>query len=296
MPGYYCGFSNMKMSLDIAIVLAHLTDRVLVPYRFRLPRRVPTEPGRILEPLLVPDLFEIPVPWSDEYVRKTWISAPAALPCSWPPLFESVFCSLGTGPTDDEDFRRFRNGRAHVLILTRQQDEAPDLHVTTHALGHYSYFFYLDEARRRRVVDLMKRVRPKRPYREAADRIAAMFGSFNAIHLRRGTSPRTIWRREVLACRVHQWAREIVANRVANEPDDPLVVSYRRLVLRRDLRPIQKHFARPCSWIGFERMPPSARSSPGCHETTRAPWRSSPSWWRARRRSLRARCSARSPR
>src|SRR5262245_62090895 len=60
----------MKMSLDIAIVLAHLTNRVLVPYRFRLPRRLPTEPGRILEPLLVPDLFDIPVHWSDEYVRK----------------------------------------------------------------------------------------------------------------------------------------------------------------------------------------------------------------------------------
>src|SRR5690349_1412751 len=145
----------MKMSLDIAIVLAHLTDRVLVPYRFRLPRRVPTEPGRLLEPLLVPDLFEIPVSWSDEWVRKTWISAPGALPCQWPSVFESVLCLPGAVPADDEDFRRFRNGRAHVLVLTQEQDEAPDLHVNTHALGYYSYFFYLDDARRRRVVDLM---------------------------------------------------------------------------------------------------------------------------------------------
>ena len=39
VPGYYSGFSNNKMSLDIAVVLAHLTGRTLVPYRFRLPRR-----------------------------------------------------------------------------------------------------------------------------------------------------------------------------------------------------------------------------------------------------------------
>ena len=68
MPGYYCGFSNHKMSLDIAVVLAYLTDRVLVPYRFRLPERSPAEStsNRWPEPLLLPDLFDIPVPWSDD--------------------------------------------------------------------------------------------------------------------------------------------------------------------------------------------------------------------------------------
>ena len=55
VPGYYSGFSNNKMSLDIAIVLAYLTGRVLVPYRFRLPRRFPVDlqPDRVLEPMLV---------------------------------------------------------------------------------------------------------------------------------------------------------------------------------------------------------------------------------------------------
>ena len=81
VPGYYSGFSNNKMSLDIAIVLAYLTGRVLVPYRFRLPRRFPVDlpPDRVLEPMLVPDLFDIPVPYSDEYLFKTWISVPGAL-------------------------------------------------------------------------------------------------------------------------------------------------------------------------------------------------------------------------
>jgi len=188
VPGYHCGFSNNKMSLDIAIVLAYLTRRVLVSYPFRLPRRFPVdeEPGRVLEPLLVPDLFDIPVPWSDECLFKTWISVPGALECAWAPVFESVLCFPATSPSDDARFQHFRNGRRYVYTFSEQQDEAPDLHINTTALGHYSYFFYLDDERRRQVVDLMKRLRPKRPYLEVADRIAARFGSFNAIHVRRG--------------------------------------------------------------------------------------------------------------
>ena len=188
IPGYYCGFSNNKMSLDIAVVLAHLTDRVLVPYRFRLPRRLPAdlEPGDVPAPLQILDLFDIPVPWSDECLLKTWISAPHALPCAWSSVFESVFCLGGTPPPDALDFQSFRNGRRYVHVFSQEQEEAPDLHVSTHTLGHYSYFFYLDEMRRRQVIDLMKRLRPKRPYLQVADRIATTFGRFNAIHLRRG--------------------------------------------------------------------------------------------------------------
>ena len=243
IPGYYCGFSNMKMSLDIAIVLAHLTDRVLVPYRFRLPRRLPPEPGRILEPLLVPHLFEIPVPWSDEWVRKTWISAPEALPCQWPSVFESVFCFPGSVPADDGDFRRFRNGRAHVVVLTPQQDEAPDLHVNTHALGHYSYFFYLDDVRRRQVVDLMKRVRPKRPYREVADRIAATLGSFNAIHLRRADFVTNDLAKDKYSRAASISGQEIVANLASRmNRDDPLVICTDGSSREEIFGPIQRYF------------------------------------------------------
>jgi len=71
-PGYYSGFSNNKKSLDIAVVLAYLTRRILLPYRFRMPRRHPIDlPSGVPEPIVVPDLFEIPVPWSDEYLLKT---------------------------------------------------------------------------------------------------------------------------------------------------------------------------------------------------------------------------------
>jgi len=208
IPGYYAGFSNNKMSLDIAVTLAYLTGRVLIPYRFRLPPpRFPVQvkPGRGPEPFVITNLFEIPVPWSDEYLLKTWISVPGALECAWAPVFASVLCFPAAPPSDDDRFRSFRNGREHVYIFDeRRQDETPDLHVNTDTLGHYSHFFYLDEARRRQVVELMRRLRPKRPYREAADRIAAGLGPFNAVHLRRDDFRWDNWSQQVQTHRFRQ--------------------------------------------------------------------------------------------
>jgi hypothetical protein len=245
IPGYYCGFSNNKMSLDIAIALAHLTDRILVPYRFRLPRRVPVRPGGILEPLQILDLFDIPIPWSDELLFKTWISAPDALACPWTPVFESVLCFPGTQSIDDADFRRFRNGRAYVHVFTRRQHEAPELHVSGHTLGQYSYFFYLDETRRRGVVDLMRHVRPKRPYRELADRIAASFGSFNAIHLRRGDFVENELAKKKISRAASISGQEIVANLASRmNRDDPLVICTDGSSREEIFGPIQKYFHR----------------------------------------------------
>jgi hypothetical protein len=245
MHGYYSGFSNNKMSLDIAIVLAYLTGRVLVPYRFRLHRRFPADlpPDRVLEPMLVPDLFDIPVPYSDEYLFKTWISVPGALECAWAPVFESVFCFPATLPTDDARFRQFRNGRWYVYTFSEQQDEAPDLHITTEALGHYSYFFYLDEERRRQVVELMKRLRPKQPYLELADRIAASFGPFNAIHLRRDDFVSNELSKLKITRAASISGQEIVANLASRmRRDDPLVICTDGSSREEIFGPIQQYF------------------------------------------------------
>jgi GDP-fucose protein O-fucosyltransferase len=245
VPGYYSGFSNNKMSLDIAIVLAFLTGRVLVPYRFRMPRRFPVneEPDRVVEPILVPELFDIPVPWSDEYLFKTWISVPGALECAWAPVFESVLCFPATIPRDDARFQHFRNGRQHVYTFSEQQDEAPDLHISTEALGLYSYFFYLDDERRRQVVDLMRRVRPKRPYLEAAERIAASFGPFNAIHVRRGDFVDNELSRKKITRAASISGQEIVANLASRmRRDDPLVICTDGSSREEIFGPIQKYF------------------------------------------------------
>ena len=237
IPGYYCGFSNNKMSLDIAIVLAHLTDRVLVPYRFRLPRRLPADPGVVLEPLQILDLFDIPVPWSDEYLFKTWISAPGALACPWEPVFESVLCFPGTIPTDDGDFQRFRNGRQYVHVLTQRRTRR---RTCTSARTRSATIRTSSTSMKSgvvQVVDLMKRLRPKRPYLETADRIAASFGSFNAIHLRRGDFvTNELSRKKISRAASDQRARDRRQSRLAYEPRRSARHLHRRLVSRRDLR------------------------------------------------------------
>ena len=246
IPGYYAGFSNNKMSLDIAVILAHLTGRVLVPYRFRLsPPRFPVKvkPGRAPEPFLITDLFEIPVPWSDEYLLETWIAVPGALERAWAPVFDSMLCFPATLPRDNDRFRKFRNGRQHVHILGEREEEAPYLHINTLTLGHYSHFFYLDEPRRREVVELMRRLRPKRPYREAADRIAADLGQFNAVHLRRGDFRRDWWAHTGFKRAASIGGREIVANLASRmDRDDRLVICTDDPSGDELFGPIQKHF------------------------------------------------------
>jgi hypothetical protein len=245
IPGYYCGFSNNKMSLDIAVVLAYVTGRVLVPYRFRLPRRSPPDlkPGQWPEPLLIPDLFEIPVPWSDEYLLKTWISMQGKLDCAWQPVFESVLCSPASRARDDARFEDFRNGRRHVYTFDERQDEAPDLHINTHTLGHYSHFFYLDEERRREVIGLMKRMRPKRPYVEVADRISASLGAFNAIHLRRGDFVSNDLAKKKISRAASISGQEVVANLASRmRREDPLVICTDGSSREELFGPVQKYF------------------------------------------------------
>jgi hypothetical protein len=187
----------------------------------------------------LPDLFEMPVPWSDEYLLKTWISVHDKLDCAWQPVFDSVLCFPANLQDDDARLQHFRNGRKYVYVFDERQDEAPDLHISTQALGHYSHFFFLDEERRQQVVDLMKRLRPKRPYEEVADRIAASFGSFNAIHIRRGDfvsknfTPR--------AASVN--GQELVANLASRMGrDDPLVICTDGSSRDEFFAPIQKYF------------------------------------------------------
>lgn len=245
IPGYYSGYSNNKMSLDIAVVLAYLTGRVLVPYRFRLPRRFPlsTAEDRVLEPMLVPHLFDIPVPWSDAYLLKTWVAPPGAVECAWAPVHESVLCFPESAPADDERFQQFRNGRTHVYSFGEREDEAADLHIKAETLGLFSYFAYLDDERRRAVVDLMRRLRPKQQYLAVAERIAASLGTFNAIHIRRDDFVMNALSREGITRAATISGQEIVSNLASRMSRDvPLVVCTDGSSREEIFGPIQKHF------------------------------------------------------
>lgn len=259
-PGYYSGFSNNKMSLDIAIALAHLTGRTLAPYRFRMPRRYPVDPesAGVREPAVVPDLFEIPVPWSDAYLFKTWLSVPTAIQCTWAPVYESVFAEAAT---DDHRFRDFRNGRQHVYSFTPAEEDAEDLLVSTQALGLYSHFFWLDDQRRAEITNLMQRVRPKQPYRDLAARLVAQLGSFNAIHLRRADFVANELSRRKITRAASISGQEIVANLASRMArDDPLVICTDGSSREELFGPIQDHFREVIFLDRYLRQDPDTRA------------------------------------
>ena len=148
-----------------------------------------------------------------------------------------TFASPSTLPTDDVRFRQFRNGRPHVYTLGEEED-APDLHIHTQTLGHYSYVFYLADAGRRQIVDLMKRVRPKRPYLALANRIAASIGSFNAIHIRRGDFLRNeLTKHKITRTTYHHRRGNRDEPRLAHGPRRSACHLYRRRFRRGDLPP-----------------------------------------------------------
>ena len=245
-PGYYSGFSNNRMSLDIAVVLAHVTGRTLVPYRFRMPRRGAVPDEAVLEPMLVPEMFDLPVPYVNESLFKTWVSTPAATHVDWPLLVNAVCCLGPTGPVSPPggaDFEAFRNGRPHVLALTPEQQEATDLHIRTDALAHYSYLFHGDEAQRRAIIDLMRRLQPRAPYRALADRVVAHLGPFNAIHLRRGDFLRNALTQHGITRTVSVTGDEIVGNLAAHmASDEPLLICTDGSPDEDIFVPIRRHF------------------------------------------------------
>jgi len=187
--GYTAGFTNNLMSLELSVALAHLTSRVLVPYRFRIPRRITTtlREAKFARPLaLIPHLFEIPVPWCDEYLEDKREPDHGGVNCVWPKLYDSIVVLSPHLPVDGAHFSAFANGRSRICTLSTQQHEAKTLHLDGDVFGLYSYLLYLPEAERKETIQLMSRVVPKQPYRRLAASIAQSFGRFSAIHLRRG--------------------------------------------------------------------------------------------------------------
>lgn len=188
--GYESGLSNARMSLEIGVGLAHLGGRALVPYNFRLPARfspVLLQQGRDLRHCSsIFDLFDVPLPCTLDYVHDPQVHVPGALRCPWEHVFNSVFYFPAELPIWDGRFQDFRNHRPHAHTFDEGLRSAADLVLDVQTLGFYSHYFYLAPQRRRELIDLMRRVQPKAPYLEMADRLAAHLGPFNAIHLRRG--------------------------------------------------------------------------------------------------------------
>src|SRR5436190_20904002 len=89
----------------------------------------------------------------------------------------------------------------------------------------------------------MRRVRPKRPYLEVADRIAVSFGPFNAIHVRRGDFVSNELSRKKISRAASISGQEIVANLASRmRRDDPLVICTDGSSHEEIFGPIQQYF------------------------------------------------------
>jgi hypothetical protein len=189
------GLSNLRMSLDIGVGLAALTNRVLIFYENEPvwdgpePVWAKTHPDDARPTIL--DLFDVPVPHLDERFASDPLGRRAPLDrrrlyaCDWVNVSESAFAHPRELAADDRRFTAFRNGRGHVHQLPPGADAVEFLQVSCRTFGLYSYYFYVRPEDWQRLHAAMAQVRAKAPYRELADDVARALGPFNALHLRR---------------------------------------------------------------------------------------------------------------
>ena len=211
----YCsgraGLSNSIMSTELGVLLALLTDRVLildgnlsppanlVDYGGKLSNHHRSRPT---------DLLELPVPWL-EAEQVDLRDRGSSMELTDRSLTESVFYYPPSLDLDCEDFRRFAQGRRAAFTYGGEYRDAAvvrlsggpevgDSRYKMHNLGFYAPFLYLDTHSKERVHRLLRAMRPKRHFVEFADRVAAMLGTFNAVHIRRGDFKLTYGRTTLL--------------------------------------------------------------------------------------------------
>lgn len=185
------GLSNLVMSIELGVVLASLTDRLLIlkgnnfPYANRVDYS-----GEVSNryPSRVTDLIDLGVPSLNEedanlegYVSHDICGLPA---------WEAVCPFPGHLSTDTADFRSFAGRRSARVIVGDEQQDVPALAFSggpkAMTLSFYSSFFYLDRPSQLVAHDALRRMRPKPEIARFANRIASDLGAFNAVHIRRG--------------------------------------------------------------------------------------------------------------
>jgi len=192
------GLSNGIMSIEVGVVLAHLTNRLLVlDGNVPPPANIVTYDGRVNNerPSRVTDLLEIPVPWVEP--SSVDLTGFESLELTNLPLMDFAFYFPKTLDLSSSDARSFARDRNDWLTVTGERAQVPVLRLSEDPwvpgtqrhrdnLCSYSYLFYLDNETRRSVYRLLEGMQAKRPFAELAKRVARDLGTFNAVHLRRG--------------------------------------------------------------------------------------------------------------
>jgi hypothetical protein len=192
------GLSNGIMSIEVGVILAHLTNRLLVlEGNISPPANIVSYDGRVnnREPSRVTDLIDLPVPWVEPDAVE--LQGLASLELTEHSLGDLAFYFPKTLDLFSSDARGFARDRTQWLTVTGAHEQIPVLRLSEAPLvpgtGHhrdnlsfYSYLFYLDRETRRSVYRLLQGMQAKRPFAELARRVARDIGPFNAVHLRRG--------------------------------------------------------------------------------------------------------------
>jgi hypothetical protein len=192
------GLSNGIMSIEVGVILAHLTNRLLVlDGNVPPPANIVSYDGRVsnLKPSRITDLLDMPVPWVEP--DAVALNGLESLELTGLSLMDLAIYYPRTLDLSTSDARSFARDRNHWLTVVGEHDEVPVLRLSEaplvpgtrrhrHNLCSYSYLFYLDPEVRRSVYRLLQRMQAKRPFAELAHRVARDIGPFNAVHLRRG--------------------------------------------------------------------------------------------------------------
>ncbi|MEO1747759.1 MAG: hypothetical protein AAFR27_03925, partial [Pseudomonadota bacterium] len=191
------GLSNLIMSVELGVVMSVLTDRILVLKGNKSPAGNVVQYGsRITNKYMsrVTDLLDLGVPFInvEEFRESAVVPHEIGHKSAW----ESVFCDPWNIATDTDDFRAFAKGRTDIITVGDELRHIPALSFSggpdSNTLSRCSYFFYLGRAAQLQAIDALKRIKPKAPYADFAERLSKSLGKFNAVHIRRGDFKTTI--------------------------------------------------------------------------------------------------------
>lgn len=183
---YGAGLSNQRMSLDMGVALSIYSGRAFVPYDFKKL----VHSGRVLQGQLgrynITELFELPVPMLDEAASSILWSSLASVEFSPEHLGRHVF--VDETLASDQRFQEFMGRRElTVMDLNVIGEGVPVLDLGSRRnFCNVAPMFYVKEEMRSVIMNSVRKVIPKEPYRKLALEISESIGIFNAIHVRQG--------------------------------------------------------------------------------------------------------------
>ena len=192
------GLSNAIMSIESGVVMAFLTNRLLLlDGNVSPPANIVQYQGRIDNafPSRVTDLIDLPVAWTEPESREPKGTKNRELTNL--NLMDVVFHVPDTVDIESQDAMHFARGRTTwlcesdelrdiPLLRVSEKPKAPGSKYHRNNLSFYSWLFYLDDETRRSTYRMLERMQPKAPYAELARKVSADLGRFNAVHMRRG--------------------------------------------------------------------------------------------------------------